>query len=153
MFSCTSLQHLCNGKEHGFGLIKYHWILWSKLIPKKILAFCLVFPNPVTSIILFPLLLVPPVYDVDPIFTVVEGATNFRVTPSLEAFPIPAEGNFTWTSGGIQLVSGMGGVTFGVDFIEFDEVNRDLEGTTYEVQGSNVAGVDSTSFQLSVLCK
>lgn len=89
----------------------------------------------------------------DPIITVVDGATNFRVTTSLEAFPIPAEGNFTWTSGGMQLVSGMGGVTFGVDFIEFAEVNRDLEGTTYEVEGSNVAGVGNTSFRLSVLCK
>lgn len=96
-----------------------------------------------------------PVYMVTSPVIVIEGETNFRVTLGLDArpIPIPPDGNFTWTSNGVELISGMGGVVLGVNYIEFASVTRDLDGTTYEVIGENVAGSGSAAFELSVLCK
>jgi hypothetical protein len=92
-------------------------------------------------------------YTVDQVITAFEGNTSFRVNLGLEALPIPPDGNFTWTSGGVVLTSGEGGVTLGVDFIEFDFIDRSLDGTTYEVEGENLAGIGDATFQLSVQCK
>lgn len=95
---------------------------------------------------------VVPVYTAVPIITVSEGETDFRVILGLEANPIPPDGNFTWTSGSVELISGVGGITLGVNFIEFDAVDRALDGTIYDVEGVNLAGIGRASFLLSVQC-
>lgn len=94
---------------------------------------------------------VPPTYIADSPVNVIEGEANFRINVSLEANPIPPEGNFTWTFNGDELFLSSE-LDFGVDFIEFGLVSRDDNGT-YEITGENLAGFGSETIDLNVLCK
>ena len=83
-------------------------------------------------------------------FAVIEGERLF-INLTLDANPIPGQGNFTWSFNGIQF-SPTGDINFGLDFIDFGVVNRNEAGS-YMVEATNLAGTGSAMFQLDVYCK
>ena len=92
----------------------------------------------------------PPVYTVNDRFAVIEGE-RLLINLTLDANPIPGQGNFTWSFNGIDL-SQTGDISFGVDFIDFGVVNRNEAGS-YMVEATNLAGTGNAMFQLVVYCK
>ena len=92
----------------------------------------------------------PPVYTVNDRFAVIEGE-RLLINLTLDANPIPGQGNFTWSFNGIEL-SPTGDLNFGLDFIDFGVVNRNEAGS-YMVEATNLAGTGDAMFQLVVYCK
>ena len=83
-------------------------------------------------------------------FAVIEGE-RLLINLTLDANPIPGQGNFTWSFNGIEL-SQSGDLNFGLDFIDFGVVNRNEAGS-YMVEATNLAGTGDAMFQLVVYCK
>ncbi len=92
----------------------------------------------------------PPVITVNNTFTVLEGEV-FDLTLLVDSLPVLTDDNVTWFFNN-QVIPGMMGISFGADFIRIDMVTR-LDGGTYRVEGTNVAGTGEASFSLQVVGK
>ncbi|XP_064396499.1 uncharacterized protein LOC135343434 [Halichondria panicea] len=90
----------------------------------------------------------PPVITVNNTFTVLEGEV-FDLTLLVDSLPVLTDDNVTWFFNN-QVIPGMMGISFGADFIRIDMVTR-LDGGTYRVEGTNVAGTGEASFSLQVV--
>ena len=91
-----------------------------------------------------------PEYNGEIFFEATEGQ-QFRIMLDLSGNPFPDVSSLSWTFNGQELTAG-GGISFGLDFLEFDSINRANAGT-YTVFSSNVAGNDSFEFNLDIFCK
>lgn len=94
----------------------------------------------------------PPSYAGSTTYSVVEGASNYIVLLTLDANPLPQEGNFSWFFSDRLLTETESEIELEVNSIRFALVDRNQAGI-YRVLSANLVASGEFTFQLIIYCK